>query len=163
MVTVHGRTRSQFYEGRADWDAIKAVRDVITVPLIANGDVASNADAQEILNRSGADAVMVGRACQGQPWLCGVIAGASAVPDRADIAGIAAQHYRDMLGFYGETAGLRHARKHVGWYLDRHAPSLAAERRAAMMIATDSEFVAEKLSQAILNEAAASQKLDEAA
>ena len=163
MVTIHGRTRSQFYEGHADWDAIKAIRDVIKVPLVANGDVANEEDAREILKRSGADAVMVGRACQGQPWLCGVIAGVRGVPERADIAEIAAQHYRDMLGFYGETAGLRHARKHVGWYLDRHAPSLAAESRGAMMRATDSEFVAETLRQAILNEAAASQHLDEAA
>jgi tRNA-dihydrouridine synthase len=80
MVTVHGRTRCQFYEGTADWDAIHAVRDVVKIPLVANGDVSSREDAEELLRRSGADAVMVGRASYGQPWLAGLIAGSDFAP-----------------------------------------------------------------------------------
>lgn len=150
MITVHGRTRMQFYEGKADRDAIHAVRDAIRLPLIANGDVSSASDAHDMLTRSGADAVMVGRASQGRPWLCGVIAGACAVPSRREIAAIAEEHYRDMLSFYGKEGGLRHARKHVGWYLDAHARGVAPELRTSVMTSHDPEFVAASLSDAIL-------------
>ena len=150
MITVHGRTRMQFYEGRADWNAIRAVRDAIRVPLVANGDVASAADAEEILARSGADAVMVGRASQGQPWLCGVIAGACEAPGQQEIAEVAEEHYRDMLAFHGVEGGLRHARKHVGWYLDAHAEGVSPELRTAIMTSHDPDFVARNLRQAIL-------------
>ncbi len=150
MITVHGRTRMQFYEGRADWDAIRAVRDAIAIPLVANGDVDTVEDAAEILRRSGADAVMVGRAAQGRPWHPAVLAGACAAPDRLALAGLAVEHYRMMLDFYGVAAGLRHARKHVGWYLDRHAPGLAPADRAALMTSTDSEFVAGQLAAALI-------------
>src|SRR6478752_4866795 len=114
LITIHGRTRMQFYEGRADWDAIRAVRDAITVPLVANGDVETVEDAHEILRRSGADAVMIGRGCQGRPWHAGVLAGADA-PQPWEIADIAVEHYRMMLDFYGDVVGVRHARKHLGW------------------------------------------------
>ncbi len=150
MITVHGRTRMQFYEGRADWDAIRAVRDAIAIPLVANGDVDTVEDAAEILKRSGADAVMVGRAAQGRPWHPAVLAGACAAPDGLALAGLAVEHYRMMLDFYGVAAGLRHARKHVGWYLDRHAPGLAPADRAALMTSTDSEFVAGQLAAALI-------------
>ncbi|MDF1634121.1 tRNA dihydrouridine synthase DusB [Mycoplana sp. MJR14] len=150
MITVHGRTRMQFYEGRADWDAIRAVRDAIAIPLVANGDVDTVEDAAEILRRSGADAVMVGRAAQGRPWHPAVLAGACAAPDGLALAGLAVEHYRMMLDFYGVAAGLRHARKHVGWYLDRHAPGLAPADRAALMTSTDSEFVAGQLAAALI-------------
>ena len=146
MVTIHGRTRMQFYEGRADWDAIAAVRDAIRVPLIANGDVETVDDAREILRRSGADAVMVGRGAQGRPWLTGCLAGAVA-PDPSAIGGIAARHYLMMLEHYGADVGVRHARKHVGWYLDRFAPNLAIEDKAAIMTSRDANFVATKLQQ----------------
>lgn len=150
MITVHGRTRMQFYEGRADWDAIRAVRDAIAIPLVANGDVDTVEDAAEILRRSGAEAVMVGRAAQGRPWHPAVLAGACAAPDGLALAGLAVEHYRMMLDFYGVAAGLRHARKHVGWYLDRHAPGLAPADRAALMTSTDSEFVAGQLAAALI-------------
>lgn len=163
MITVHGRTRMQFYEGRADWDAIRAVREAIRVPLVANGDVASGADAEELLSRSGADAVMVGRASQGQPWLCGVIAGASEAPGRHEIAEVAAEHYREMLAFHGVEGGLRHARKHVGWYLDAHAKGVSPELRTAIMTSHDPDFVAENLQQAILAADAVSTRLGAAA
>lgn len=131
-VTVHGRTRMQFYEGRADWDAIRAVREAIRVPLIANGDVDTVEDAGEILRRSGADAVMIGRGCQGRPWHAGVLAG-HAAPAAKDIPALAIAHYDAMLEFYGEAAGLRHARKHLGWYLDRARAPVSGETRAAVM------------------------------
>lgn len=118
MITVHGRTRMQFYNGQADWDAIRRVRDVITVPLVANGDVASSLDAKELLNRSGADCVMVGRATYGQPWLCGTLAGFVAP---TDLVSYIKAHYCAMLEHYGEALGVRHARKHLDWYLQKHA------------------------------------------
>lgn len=150
MITVHGRTRMQFYEGKADWDAIRAVRDAIGIPLVANGDVDTVEDAVEILRRSGADAVMVGRSAQGRPWHPAVLAGACTAPDDVALAGLAVEHYRMMLEFYGGVAGLRHARKHVGWYLDRHAPGLDPAVRAAMMTSTDSDFVADHLAAALI-------------
>lgn len=163
MITVHGRTRMQFYEGKADWDAIRAVRDAISLPLVANGDVASAADAEEILRRSGADAVMVGRASQGQPWLCGKIAGACETPSLPEIADVAEEHYREMLSFYGVEGGLRHARKHVGWYLDRHASPMAPEARAAIMTSHDPETVVRGLREALLPAENASAEIGEAA
>lgn len=150
MITVHGRTRMQFYEGRADWDAIRAVRDVVTIPLVANGDVDTADDALDILRRSGADAVMVGRSAQGRPWHPAVLAGASVHPSVDEVAAVAVEHYRMMLDFSGVEAGLRHARKHVGWYLERFAPGLTGPDKAAIMTARDSAFVAERLAAAIL-------------
>ncbi len=163
MITVHGRTRMQFYEGKADWDAIRAVREAISLPLVANGDVASTADAEEILRRSGADAVMVGRASQGQPWLCGKIAGACETPSLGEIADIAEEHYRDMLSFYGVEGGLRHARKHVGWYLDTQAGSMGSAARVAIMTSHDPEAVARGLREALLSAETTSAGIGEAA
>lgn len=148
LVTVHGRTRMQFYEGRADWDAIAAVRDAIRIPLIANGDVETVEDAHEILRRSGADAVMLGRGCQGRPWHAGVLAGHDG-PQASEIPGLVVEHYRMMLEHYGIEVGVRHARKHLGWYLDRHAPDLPADAKAAIMTSKDAGFVAEALERAL--------------
>ncbi|MGH6808802.1 MAG: tRNA dihydrouridine synthase DusB [Ensifer adhaerens] len=148
-ITVHGRTRMQFYTGKADWDAIRAVREVVSVPLVANGDVDTVADAEEILRRSGADAVMAGRSSQGRPWHVGVLAGAAAHPDQAEIADIFVEHYQMMLEFYGADTGLRHARKHVGWYLDRFAPDFAGAEKGAILTSTDPKSVAARASDAI--------------
>nr|WP_205908147.1 tRNA dihydrouridine synthase DusB [Rhizobium wuzhouense] len=148
LITIHGRTRMQFYEGRADWDAISAVREAIRIPLIANGDVETIDDAHEILRRSGADAVMVGRSCQGRPWHAGVLAGHSG-PQAAEIPGLVIEHYRMMLEHYGAEVGVRHARKHLGWYLDRHAPELASDAKAAIMTSKDTGFVVEALERAL--------------
>lgn len=148
LITVHGRTRMQFYEGRANWDAIAAVRDAIRIPLIANGDVETVEDADEILRRSGADAVMVGRSCQGRPWHAGVLAGHSG-PEREAIPDLVIEHYRMMLEHYGADVGVRHARKHLGWYLDRHASDLASETKAAIMTSKDADFVADAMQQAL--------------
>jgi tRNA-dihydrouridine synthase B len=152
LVTIHGRTRMQFYEGKADWDAIRAVRDVVSVPLIANGDVETAEDAQEIVRRSGADAVMLGRSCQGRPWHAGVLAG-HAQPSAGEIVGIALEHYHMMLEFYGESVGVRHARKHLAWYLERHARRLSALEKAAIMTSKDSRDVASRFEEALQGDA----------
>ena len=161
LITVHGRTRMQFYEGRADWDAIAAVRDAIRIPLIANGDVETVEDAHDILRRSGADAVMVGRSCQGRPWHAGVLAGHGG-PQTSEIPGLVVEHYRMMLEHYGAEVGIRHARKHLGWYLDRHAPDLAGEAKAAIMTSKDAGFVAEALELALSSSADASARQEAA-
>lgn len=161
LITIHGRTRMQFYEGRADWDAIAAVRDAISIPLIANGDVDTVEDAHDILRRSGADAVMVGRSCQGRPWHAGVLAG-HAGPQASDIPGLVVEHYRMMLEHYGPEVGVRHARKHLGWYLDRHARDLAGETKAAIMTSKDAGFVAEALELALSSSADASARQEAA-
>lgn len=139
MVTVHGRTRCQFYEGKADWRAIARVKQAVSIPVVANGDVASRIDALAVLEASGADAVMIGRAHYGAPWTAGVVAGASvAVPQTPkEHADYLVAHYEDMLSLYGVGQGLRHARKHLGWYLDRHCPGVPAESRAAIMTGID--------------------------
>lgn len=162
MIIVHGRTRMQFYEGRADWDAIAAVRDVISVPFVANGDVETREDAEEIRRRSGADAVMVGRACQGRPWHAGWIAG-HAGPRCDEIADLAGGHYEAMLGHYGADVGVRHARKHVGWYLERFAPDVPAAKRAEIMTSRDPAFVSKVLARCLADAAMDTDRRREAA
>lgn len=137
MITIHGRTRCQFYEGKADWRAVRAVRDVIDIPLAVNGDIASVDDANSARALSGADAVMVGRASYGAPWLAGNIAsGRNDVSPRL-IAEMAIEHYEAMLSLYGRESGRRQARKHIAWYLDRLGVVNASPRRKAMLTADD--------------------------
>jgi tRNA-dihydrouridine synthase B len=124
MITVHGRTRCQFYKGDADWDAVRAVRDAISVPLVVNGDITSYDDAVDALTASGADAVMIGRGAQGQPWLPGQIgrrlAGgeAEAAPPLPLQLRLVRSLYDEICGHYGLRVGLRHARKHLSWALE---------------------------------------------
>ena len=124
LITVHGRTRCQFYKGEADWGAVRRVRDATRLPLIVNGDITSFEDAVEALEQSGADAVMIGRGAQGQPWLPGqigqrLVSGTSAptptLPEQRDLV---TALYDSLLSHYGLRVGLRHARKHLGWSLD---------------------------------------------
>jgi nifR3 family TIM-barrel protein len=153
MVTVHGRTRCQFYTGRADWPAIAAVKRAVSIPVVANGDVLSVHDAAAILALSGADAVMIGRGHYGMPWLAGEIAGpgpgSSAPTSPAALADYVVAHYDDMLAHHGIQTGLRHARKHLGWYLDRHAPDTPEDLRAAVMTGTDPALVRRLLRRAL--------------
>ncbi|MDB5557225.1 MAG: tRNA dihydrouridine synthase DusB, partial [Enterovirga sp.] len=123
-VTVHGRTRQQFYTGTADWDAIAEVVDAVPVPVIANGDVGCPRTAKSCLSRSRAAAVMIGRAALGQPWIVGEIAAALAErpytpPSFSERAAAAVEHYEAMLSLYGAKMGTRHARKHLAAYADR--------------------------------------------
>jgi tRNA-dihydrouridine synthase B len=122
MITVHGRTRCQFYEGRADWDFIRRVKEAVSIPVVGNGDVTTVDDAAELLRRSGADGVMVGRGCYGRPWflrqVAAFLSSGVRLPDpsrRAQLA-LVLQHYRDMLHHHGRERGVRIARKHLGWY-----------------------------------------------
>ena len=132
MITVHGRTRCQFYKGSADWSAIQAVRRAIDIPLVVNGDITTHQDAIEALELSGADAVMIGRGAQGRPWLPGQIARKLQTGISENNPGVAEQlnHlcelYDDVLDHYGPRIGLRHARKHLGWALDVAADSARA-------------------------------------
>ena len=124
LISVHGRTRCQFYKGEADWGAVRAVKDAIGIPLVVNGDITSFEKALTALEMSGADAVMVGRGAQGQPWLPGQIGRrlesgiAESAPSLAEQLDYIRALYDDVCAHYGLRIGLRHARKHLGWALE---------------------------------------------
>jgi tRNA-dihydrouridine synthase B len=124
MISVHGRTRCQFYKGEADWGAVRAVKDAVGVPLVVNGDITSFEKAVTALEMSGADAVMVGRGAQGQPWLPGQIGRRiesgviESTPSLAQQLSYIRALYDELCSHYGLRIGLRHARKHLGWALD---------------------------------------------
>ncbi|OQM74400.1 tRNA dihydrouridine synthase DusB [Manganibacter manganicus] len=149
MVTIHGRTRCQFYKGKADWPAIRQIKNAVSIPVVANGDVSSTADAVALLEVSGADAVMVGRAHYGAPWLAGsIVAEMCSKPASAALADYVISHYEDMLLLYGVESGVRQARKHLGWYLDRHAPTTSPEQRKTILTSFDPRQVIAELREA---------------
>lgn len=135
MITVHARTRCQFYKGKADWAAVRAVREATRLPLVVNGDIVSGESARNALARSGADAVMIGRASYGTPWLAGDIAAGGSVVCRPNLGDIVSAHYEEMLSHYGIAAGVRQARKHLGWYLEKLDDSPPVSLRREMMTA----------------------------
>ncbi|MCB4454261.1 tRNA dihydrouridine synthase DusB [Leisingera sp. McT4-56] len=162
MVTIHGRTRCQFYKGSADWAAIRAVKDAVNVPLLANGDIVDTATARQALEQSGADGVMIGRGAEGKPWLLAEVAHhlwgtpAPEIPDGEAFISMVSDHYRAMLDFYGQDLGVRVARKHLGWYMDE-AGTGPAMRRAVLTEKNPQEVLA------LLPEALSAQRPEAAA
>ncbi|MEL6617489.1 MAG: tRNA dihydrouridine synthase DusB [Pseudomonadota bacterium] len=124
QIVIHGRTRCQFYKGRADWAAIRRVTQAVGIPVIANGDIVDAVTAVDALRQSGADGVMIGRGAQGRPWVLAQVAHAlygtpaPQVPVGRALVDLVIAHYEEMLRFYGDTLGLRVARKHLGWFMD---------------------------------------------
>ena len=132
-LAVHGRTRADLYQGEAEYETIAEIRDAIRIPLLANGDVDTPQKAAQVLKATGADAVMIGRAAQGRPWIFREIAhflstGETLAPPSAlEVRDILVGHLEDLYAFYGELAGVRIARKHLGWYA-KDRPENAAFR-----------------------------------
>lgn len=137
LITVHGRTRNQFYKGNADWAAVNETKQAVSLPVLVNGDIETVTDARRALQLSNADGVMIGRAMLGKPWLGGAIAGALdlglrdiRVPSAEDQLTIALTHYQDMLAHYGDALGVKMARKHLAGYIAAAPVVLSDDERS---------------------------------
>lgn len=139
MITVHGRTRQQFYKGTARWTLVRDVVEAVDVPVVVNGDIVDIATAREALDQSGAAAVMIGRGAQGRPWIVGQIgaeldgAPMPLAPSGDELASVAIEHYEGVLAEYGVEVGVRAARKHLDWYLEASGLPVAATVRSELL------------------------------
>lgn len=155
MITIHGRTRCQFYKGHANWTAIRRIKEAVSIPVIANGDIVDTASALKALECSGADGVMIGRGAQGRPWILAQVAAnmnlapAPDVPEGADYVRMVQDHYDAMLSFYGVDLGARVARKHLAWYMDQTAPE--ATLRKSVLTERNPKAVLRHLETALLS------------
>ncbi len=154
MITIHGRTRCQFYKGVADWGAIGAVKSAVNIPVIANGDIIDAPSASRALELSGADGVMIGRGAQGQPWVLAQIAAELAGqvyrgPQGHALADVILKHYEDVIRFYGPDLGVRNARKHLTWYLERLEGGM--ELRNLIIRERDASVVLKRLTEGLKN------------
>lgn len=148
MLTVHGRTRADLYHGEAEYETIAAVKAAARIPVVANGDIDDPLKAREVLRQTGADALMIGRAAQGRPWLFREIdhflrTGERLAPPRVvEIQQIMNQHLEDHYSFYGEFTGVRTARKHIGWYTRALAGSQLFRQRMNTLFTTHEQLAA---------------------
>ena len=139
MITVHGRTRQQFYKGAARWELVAPVVQAVDVPVVVNGDITDLAAAREALRISGATAVMIGRGAQGQPWIVGQVGAeldggkSQESPKGEELVAVILEHYDAMLSDYGTQVGVRVARKHLDWYLEASGVTLDKETRKALL------------------------------
>jgi tRNA-dihydrouridine synthase B len=166
MVSVHARTRCQFYKGNADWNAVKAVRSATDLPLVINGDISDHQSVRVALERSGADAAMIGRASYGAPWLAGAIANqsqsvmgpvmrpvmrpamgnGSLVPE--SMGSIVLEHFEEVLLHYGTEIGIRQFRKHLSWYIGRFCADIKHSRlRISMLTSSDPNSIRKMINQ----------------